>query len=133
MRESMSVLPSVCFWDYIEDAFSSKGSYSSSYSPPMRAVEEDHGYSLYAELPGFKVEDLEITCEDSRLTVKAEKKEEKEKEVVIFDEMKNKSFIRSFSVKDVDVDKISASLKDGILKINLPKSEESKPRKIKIS
>jgi len=134
MRESMSVLPSVCFWDFLEDAFSTKGSYSSSYSPPMKAVEEENGYLLYAELPGFKIEDIEVTCEDSKLTIKAEKKEEQKKEgTIIFDEMKSKSFIRSFLVKDINVDEISASLKDGVLKINLPRSEESKPRKIKIS
>jgi len=130
----MSVLPSVCFWDFFEDTFRSKGSYSSSYSPPMKAVEKDDGYLLCAELPGFKIEDLEISCEDSKLTVKAEKKEEEKKEgTIVFDEMKSKSFIRSFLVKDINVDEISASLKDGILKINLPRSEESKCRKIKIS
>jgi len=134
MQERMlSVLPSANFWNRVLDNAFEKGKIDSfpDYCP-MKAVEKENEYYLYAELPGLNMEDVEITCENAKLTVSV-KKEEKKEENVIFNEMKHTSFARSFSIEGIDVDRISAKLKNGVLKVTLPKIEKLKPHKIKIS
>lgn len=82
----------------------------------------DH-YEMQAELPGFKKEDIKIDLEDNILTITAEHKEEMEekKDNYVRRERKFGSFSRSFDVTDIDVDKITASYENGILKLAMPK------------
>lgn len=98
----------------------------------------DH-YLIDAELPGFTKDDLSINVEDNVLTVSATNKaenDEKDKEGnYIRRERRYGSYSRSFDVAGVDVDKIKADYKNGILQLTLPKTKEEKPetRKIDIS
>jgi len=133
-KRMSSVLPSGKYWDNIFDNMLNKGS-SKAFVPRMKAVEEEDVFVLSAELPGFTAEEVEITYENSFLTLKAEKKkkEKKKKEKVVFDEISSVSFSRSFLVEDIDSDAISATMKDGILQVSLPKNTDSKTRKIEIS
>ena len=90
---------------------------------------------LKAELPGLDVKDVELTLTDDILTIRGEKKEEKETkdEHLFFVESYIGAFERKIKLPTlVKTDKIDATFKKGVLTINLPKSEEAKKKEIKI-
>ena len=89
---------------------------------------------LRAELPGMSEDDLEITVEQSSLTLRgARKTQGPEGYSVHRQERGNRSFARSFSLPcRVDAEKTKASLKDGILEMTLPKVPEEQPRQIRV-
>ena len=105
------------------------------WEPVCNLKENDESYTLEAELPGLKKEDIKISLKDGILTVSGERKEEKEKKdkhshIV---ERQYGSFCRLFTLPEkVSEDKIDASYKDGILKVLLPKTEEAKIKEIAI-
>ena len=108
---------------------------SSAWSPTVNISESEDGYVLTAELPGVKKEDIDIDVKDRTLTLKGEKMNEskKEKENYIRVESSYGKFERSFSVSDdIDISKVDASFKDGVLRIALKKKEEAKPKQIKV-
>ena len=91
--------------------------------------EGDH-YLLEAELPGFEKEDIKVNVEDGYLTISAERKnetEEKKENGYIRRERRFGSFSRSFDVTSVNTDSITAEYKNGVLALNLPKKDETKP------
>jgi HSP20 family protein len=81
-------------------------------------------------------EDIQVALEDGVLTVSGERKlqEEKEGKNYLHRERAYGRFTRSFQMgKNVQADKISATYKDGVLRITLPKAEEVKPRQIEVT
>ena len=99
--------------------------------------EDDKAYRVTVELPGMPEKDVEISLSDSTLTIKGEKKSEKEesKKDYHYSERSYGAFRRSFGLPEgVDADKIEASMKSGVLTVVLPKSAESqkKSRKVEI-
>ena len=89
-----------------------------------------------AEIPGMKKEDIEISLHNGSLTIAGERKEEKEvKESESFrSERFQGRFQRTFTLPGkVDAEKITASYKDGVLTVVLPKSEETKPKQIPVN
>ena len=107
----------------------------SPWSPSVNIAENEDGYLLTAELPGVNKEDIDIDLKDNTLTLKGEKKAEKkeEKENYIRVERSYGKFKRSFYVSDdIDVSKVDANFKDGILRVKLVKKEEAKPKQIKV-
>ena len=103
---------------------------------PFLDVTETKGDLLVkAELPGIDPQDIEISLDKGVLTIKGEKKQEKEEKEEGYHliERNYGSFTRSIQLlKDVQSDKINASSKNGVLKVVLPKSEEAKKKEIKI-
>jgi len=98
------------------------------FTPAVDVVEDDQKFELYADLPGVKQEDLDIQVEKDVLTIKGERKLERKGERVAG------AFSRAFTLpKHVDVEKIAASLKDGVLTLTLPKRPEAQPRQIKVA
>lgn len=105
------------------------------WGPRVDVLERDDEILLTAELPGVSKDDIKVTLQDNVLTLKGEKRQERErkdeKHRVL--ERAYGSFQRSFALPaSVVVDKITASYKDGLLKIRLPKAEEAKTKEIKI-
>ena len=97
----------------------------------------DHIY-VEAELPGFRKDDVDITLENSTLTIAAERKEQQEQKGEqgdwLLKERRYNRFLRSFTLPPtVDEKSVDAKLADGVLKITLTKREETKPRKISVS
>jgi HSP20 family protein len=96
----------------------------------------DHIY-VEAELPGFTKEEIDITMENSTLTISAEHKAEKKDHNggdYLLNERRFTRFLRSFTLPPtVDEGSVHANLKDGVLVITLNKREETKPRKIQVS
>ncbi|MGI5893757.1 MAG: Hsp20/alpha crystallin family protein [Candidatus Merdivicinus sp.] len=95
--------------------------------------DEGNQYKLEAELPGFQKEDISVDLHDDCLTISArhnsEKQEEDKEHQYLRRERRFGSYSRSFDVTGIDREKISASYRDGILTLNLPKASELPPEK----
>ena len=103
--------------------------------PAVDVHEDDKGYTLSVELPGSKKDDIDVELDGNVLTIRGEKKSEREekKERAHYVERRFGSFSRSFSLPpDAEGDRIDASFQDGVLTLRVPKSAESKPRTISI-
>ena len=107
-----------------------------SWLPPVDIAEDKDTITLTAELPGFKEDQIQIQMEGGVLTLRGERKFEEEKDGRNFHRVERSygQFVRSFTLpNNVDREKIKANFADGLLKIELPKREEAKPRQIKIT
>lgn len=105
------------------------------WSPDVDVAETDNAFVVTAEIPGIDKKDIKITFHNNVLTIKGEKKKEEEIKEQNFHQIERVygSFQRSFTLpSDVEADKIEASYKNGILKINIPKSEEERAKEINI-
>ena len=106
------------------------------FVPAFDITEGEKEYTVIAELPGMDEKDLNVTFTDGILTVKGEKKQESEDKGETYHRIERRygSFQRSFRIPDhIQADKIEATYKDGVLKLTIPKSEESEPKKIEIN
>jgi len=113
-----------------------KGRKAAEWAPDVDIKETDKEIQIKADLPGMKLEDIDVSVDEDQLVIKGERKvekEEKEKNYVRV-ERSYGSFYRSFNIGvPVKADEIKASYKGGVLEINLPKTEAKKPKKIEIS
>jgi HSP20 family protein len=103
--------------------------------PAMDIVDQENELVVTAELPGMKKEDVKITFENNVLNVSGERKPTvpAEKSQVLLKEIGTQGFNRSVKFGyEVDTEKISAEMSEGILKITLPKAESVKAREIQI-
>ena len=101
-------------------------------TPRVDVSESDDAYDITVELPGMTEKDIEVVCNDDSLTVKGEKKEEREdkKKNYHVSERSYGSFQRTFRIPSgVDHNKIDASYSKGVLNLSLPKSEAAKNNK----
>jgi HSP20 family protein len=105
------------------------------WRPAVDTYEEGNNIVIKAELPGVKKEDVSIDIKDNVLTLKGERSQETEvrEENYYRKERSYGKFHRAFTLPDaVEPNKIDASFKDGVLKITIPKTEETKTKKIEI-
>jgi HSP20 family protein len=104
-----------------------------SRTPAVDVVESEKGYEITAELPGMDEKNVEVKVANDCLTIRGEKQEEKEekKKDYYLHERKFGAFERNFGVPEgVDVTKIEAVFKKGVLTVTLPKTPEAqKPAK----
>ena len=100
-------------------------------SQAAELVEKDGAYEMQIALPGFAVKEIEVTATANTVIVHAAREEEKKTErgTVLWTEFGSNKVYRRFEVPNpIDVDKVTATLQDGLLKINAP--EIAKPKKI---
>lgn len=105
------------------------------WAPAVDIAESKDNLTVNVEVPGMKKEDVKVTFQDGILTIKGERKQEKEEKDKSFHRVERSygSFCRSFTLPTmVQGDKIKANYKDGVLSIALPKVEEAKPKEITI-
>jgi HSP20 family protein len=104
-------------------------------TPAVEISEDAQAYKITAELPGLEPKDIDVSMSDNMLTLKGEKraeKEEKDKNYYL-SERSYGSFQRSFSVPDgVDRDKVAADFTQGVLTVTLPKTAEAQKQAKKI-
>ena len=108
---------------------------SSAWTPPVDIFELGDKFILKLEIPEVDKESIDIKINENELTIKGERKLEPGIEPDSYHRMERGygTFTRSFSLtKTIDSTKIKAAIKDGILRIELPKKEEVKPKQIKI-
>ncbi len=109
---------------------------AAQWTPTVDISEDDNEYLIKAELPEVKKEDVKVTVENGVLTLRGERKFEKEENGKKYHRIERSygSFMRSLSMPDdADAEKVAADYKDGVLQIHLPKSEAKKPRQIEVS
>lgn len=114
----------------------SKANLFGGWSPSVDVFQDKDNVYVKAELPGLKKEEIEITFQDGMLTLGGERKEESEvKEGQSFrSERFFGKFHRTISTPTkIDADKISASYKDGILTVQMPKAAEAKAKQIDVT
>jgi HSP20 family protein len=105
-------------------------------APAVDVVERDKAYEITAELPGMDEKKIDIKLSNGMLTIKGEKKEEKEEHEKDYymSERRFGSFMRSFQVPEgVDTGKIEATFAKGVLNIKLPKTAETQKSEKTIS
>jgi HSP20 family protein len=104
------------------------------FVPAVDIFENKESLVLIADMPGVTNDGVEIHLEDSELTIRGKVVEEQESATTVYTEYRSGDYYRSFTLSNViDQAKIQASMKDGVLKVMLPKAEEAKPRKIKVN
>jgi HSP20 family protein len=109
---------------------------TTTWSPAVDIFETEGEIVVKAELPGLDRKDITLHLENNVLTLRGERKFEKETKDENYHRIERSygNFSRSFSIPaSVDEEKIRADYKDGVLKIMLPKKEQSKPKQIKIA
>lgn len=122
------------FGDSLPGWAAEEGTFS-PWTPPVEIVEKPETLVVKAEVPGMNQKDIEVHVENGVLTIKGEKKHETEtnEKDVHRSERYYGSFVRSFTLPTtVDVEKIRAAYKDGVLEVVLPKAETAKAKRITI-
>ena len=124
------------FWDsFFDGGLRRRTEEGGEWLPSLDVAETKDELVVKAEVPGMEPKDIDISLSDGVLTIKGEKKQEKEEKEADYHlvERSYGAFTRSVRLpKEVQSDKISASYKDGILNVTLPKSEKAKKKEIKI-
>ena len=101
--------------------------------PEVNIFETQDGYVLEAEMPGVNKEGLEITLEGNDITIVGHRKNEMVAGSPVFRERVLADYRRVFELDPaIDTAKITARMEQGVLNLTLPKSEQVKPRKIKV-
>ena len=101
--------------------------------PLVDIYENDDEILLHADMPGVHKDDIRIHMENGRLMISGIRKLEKTG-AANWSEFGNVEFRRAFSVpQDIDTDGVNALLREGVLRLHLPKSERAKPRQIEIT
>lgn len=103
-----------------------------SAAPAVDIYENENEILLHADMPGVTKEDISVNIDNGTLSLSGIRRFDS-KGVFNWEEFSDVEYIRSFSVpQSIDVEKVKAELKDGVLKLHLPKSEAAKPRMIQI-
>ncbi|MEN9939146.1 MAG: hypothetical protein RLZZ387_5725 [Chloroflexota bacterium] len=130
LREAMSQL--------LEESFVRPGQArgNGGFVPALDLSETEDAYVVEAAVPGLKAEDLDVTVENGTLTIKGEVKQEREEKKVNYHRIERRfgTFVRTVSLPTrVKAEAIQASLTNGVLRLEIPKAEEVKPRKIAVA
>jgi len=107
-----------------------------SYLPPVDVSETESAYKVRVELAGVSRDDLDVTIDDGVVTITAERKDEHDETVdgrMIRQERRYGKFTRSLKLaEDVLEEDVAARYENGILTLELPKSEQKQPRKVEV-
>ena len=103
--------------------------------PPVEVIEDAEGITLYADLPGVAKENLNLHIEADTITIEGEVHlDVPEALEVTHAEVSVPQFRRAFTLsKELDANKISASLEGGVLQLRIPKAEHAQPRRIEVN
>ena len=112
------------------------GASTPAWAPALDIAERKDAYLVTVELPGVKLDDLEITLEDSLLTIQGERQFTSESSEEQFHRVERSSgaFRRAITLPaHVMADAVEASMEDGVLRILVPKAEEAKAKRIQVT
>ena len=112
-----------------------EGTWDGAWAPAVDIYEEGDKFHVHVDLPGLKRDDIDVTIDSNTMTISGEKKKEHEtKEDSYYRaERYYGRFSRSIDLpSSADTSKIDAKYKDGVLEVAIPKSEEARPKQIKI-
>jgi HSP20 family protein len=109
---------------------------TSNFAPPVDVYEDEHNVTLKIEVPGIDEKDINVSIENNTLTVRGERRFEKDEKEENFQRIERMfgSFTRSFTLPNtVDPEQVTAHYEKGVLKIRLSKRAEAKPKLIKVN
>jgi HSP20 family protein len=117
-------------FNYLDDTVT-----NGTWAPAVDVAEDTERILVKVEVPGMEEKELKVSFEDGLLTVSGERQfERREDRSYHRIERAYGSFVRTFSLpRSVDAGKIAANYRNGVLEIEIPKREESKPRQIEIN
>ena len=121
------------FGSELEDWFRAESEFMKTVPATMK--DEEKQFTVQIEVPGFKANEIKISVEPKRLIVEgnSEQNTEEKNEKVVFSERRANQFCRSFKLPaEIETDKVTANLKDGLLDITLPKMPVREPVGIEI-
>ncbi|MCM8775727.1 MAG: Hsp20/alpha crystallin family protein [Candidatus Omnitrophica bacterium] len=116
-------------------SITSREGWTRGFQPSIEVEDENDHFVLRADAPGLKKEDFSISIQGNHLTLKGERKVEKENKGkgYYYSERSYGAFARTFEFPaEIQADKAKANYKDGVLEVILPKSESSKPKQINV-
>ena len=123
------------FEDFLGERNQLEGS-ATGWAPAVDICEDSEKVVLKADLPGIDEKDISLDVDGNRLTLKGERRMEKETQEENYHRVERAygQFVRAFTLPNtVDVENIKASFKNGVLEVSLPKKEEIKPKHISIA
>lgn len=123
------------FNDFLAPLAGREETRTGAWMPAVDIRETADSLLFHAELPGMKKEDVELTLENNTLTLKGERKFERDEERENYHRIERGygTFTRTFALPaNVQTDDVKASFDNGVLTIELPKVEEAKPRRVQI-
>ena len=131
LRDELDTLFELPFWSN----FGRQTQLFSGWTPALDLYQNNDNVIAVIELPGMRKEDIEISLHDGMLTIAGERRTEtQDGEKAERSERYVGKFRRSITLPTrVDANKVSATYKDGILTVTLPKAEEAKPKQIQVS
>jgi HSP20 family protein len=109
---------------------------TTSFAPPVDIYEDEHTITVEMEVPGIDEKDIDVRIEGTTLAVHGERKLEKDEKEENYRRIERQygSFTRSFTLpSSVDPSQVSAHYDKGLLKVNLAKKAEAKPKQIKVN
>jgi HSP20 family protein len=112
------------------------GASTPAWAPALDIAERKDAYLVTVELPGVKLDDLEITLEDGLLTIQGDRQftSESSEEQYHRVERSSGTFRRSITLPaQIMADEVDASMEDGVLRILVPKAEEAKAKRIQVN
>ncbi|RQS97753.1 Hsp20/alpha crystallin family protein [Burkholderia seminalis] len=103
-------------------------------TPAVDIYEDSQGITLWADLPGVTKDKLDVKVHDGSLSIEAEAAVPTPAQLRLqHAEVREPHFARTFTLSpDFDTSKIEASLRDGVLKLTLPRRDEARPRRIEV-
>ncbi|HUA21999.1 MAG TPA: Hsp20/alpha crystallin family protein [Bryobacteraceae bacterium] len=122
------------FQDSVNRLFSDQTT-ARPWTPAVDILETENELVLKADIPGVEMKDIDIQLENGTLTIKGERRFEKEEKNKGFHRLERSygSFVRYFTLPEtVDPEKVKAEYNAGVLTVSLPKKEIAKPRAIKV-
>jgi HSP20 family protein len=108
---------------------------TTSFAPPVDIYEDEHNITLKMEVPGIDEKDIDARIENNTLTIRGERKFEKDEKEENFRRVERQygSFTRSFTLpSSVETENVQANYDKGVLEIRLAKKAEAKPKQIKV-
>ncbi len=132
------MMPTIAEWDRLMSDFVGnrlEDTELTDWTPAIDISEDNDAFVVIADLPGLTKKDISINIKENMLTISGERKFDKKDENTNYcrSERRYGTFKRSFQLTDqVIADKITASFKDGVLTVMVPKAEEVKPKEIEI-
>jgi HSP20 family protein len=131
VRDELNSLFESPFWS----SFARPGQLFTGWSPALDLYQSNDDVIAVVELPGMRKEDIEISLHDGTLTISGERKQgSTDIDKAARTERYIGTFRRSIALPTrVDANKVSATYRDGILTVTLPKAEEAKPKQIQVS
>ena len=131
LQDRMNRLFRDSFGDSREEALT-----TTTFAPPVDVYEDEHNVTLKIEVPGIDEKDIDVRIENNTLTVHGERKFEKEEKEENYRRVERQygSFTRTFTLPNtVDTEKVQADYDKGVLKVQLAKKAEAKPKQIKVN